>query len=115
MPLCFEVRINAGPATIVGQPDMSVLTACLTFVPAHNELEFRAGGLVSKGPHDNEHIEWMQQDFKVGDRVSIRVVEADVPSEPISRERRNPADSEREERAYYAHLKKKYEPDNSAA
>jgi hypothetical protein len=115
MPLCFEVRINDGPPTVTGQPGISVLSACLTFVSVRNDLEFRAGGLVSKGLHDNEHIEWLRQGLKVGDHVSIRVVDADLPSEPISRERRNPIDSEREERAYYEHLKNKYEPENSAA
>ena len=115
MPLCFEVRINGGPPTIMGQADISVLSACLTFVSARSELEFRAGGLVSNGPHNNEHIEWLQQDLKVGDEVSIRIVDSDSASVPVGRQRQDPAASEREERAYYERLKRKYESNSSVS
>jgi predicted RNA-binding protein with RPS1 domain len=115
MPICFEVRINDGPPTITGQSDISVLSACLTFVSARSELEFRAGGLVSNGPHDNEHIDWLQQDLKVGDEVSIRIVDSDSVSVPLGRQRQDPAASERKERAYYERLKRKYESNSSAS
>jgi hypothetical protein len=114
LPLCFEVRINDGPPTITGQAGINVLTSTLTFVSSRNELEFRVGGLASSGPHDNEFIEWLKQDLKVGDGISIRIVESDSPSAPVARERRNPIDSARQERAYYERLKKKYESDESA-
>src|SRR5262245_37407472 len=115
MPVCFEVRINGGPLTITGQADISVLSACLTFVSARSELEFRAGGLVSNAPHDNEHIDWLRQDLKIGDEVSIRIVDSDSVSVPLRRERQDPAASEREERAYYERLKRKYESNSSVS
>jgi|SRR5688572_22640998 len=112
MPLCFEVRINGGPPTIAGRAGISVLSSTLTYVSSRDELELRVGGLVSGAPHDNEFIEWVQQDLKVGDQVSVQIVDRDAPSAPVARERQEPADSEREERAYYERLKKKYEPES---
>jgi hypothetical protein len=113
--LCFEIRINDGPPTITGQVGINVLSATLTFVAARKELEFRAGGLISTGPHDNEHLGWLERDLAVGDQISIRIVESDSPSAPISRERMDPTFSEREERAYYNQLKKKYDSSASSS
>ena len=110
MPLCFEVRINDGPAVISGRAGISVLSSTLTFVSSSNELELRVGGLASAGTHDNEFLEWIKQDLKIGDRVSIRIVESDSLSAPIAVERDDPGDSERKERKYYEQLKKKFEP-----
>jgi hypothetical protein len=110
LALCFEITINDGSPVFAGLDDISVLSACLTFVSSRNELEFRAGGLVSKGRHDNEHLEWLQRALGPGDSISIRIVEAAVPSAPVSRARQDPAVSERQERAYYERLKERYEP-----
>ena len=92
MPLCFEVRINGGPPTIMGQADISVLSACLTFVSARSELEFRAGGLVSNGPHNNEYIEWcskisksvMKSQFELWTVIPCRYrLDANVRTQPL--------------------------------
>ena len=109
LALCFEITVNDGAPTLAGEYDISVLSADLTFVSARNELVLRAGGLNSKGRHDNEHIEWLNQRLRAGDVISIRIVENAVPSSPLSRERQDPADSERQEREYYERLKKRYE------
>jgi hypothetical protein len=111
MPLCFEVRINDESPLIAGLDDISVLLAAVSFASAHQDLDFRVGGLRSKGPHDNEHVEWIHRDLSVGDRISIQIVNSELPMEPVSRERRDPRESERDEREYYEQLKKKYEPE----
>jgi hypothetical protein len=90
VPLCFEVRINDGPAVISGRAGISVLSSTLTFISARNELEFRVGGLASAGSHDNQFIEWIKQDLKIGDQVSIRIVETNAVSDPIAVEREEP-------------------------
>jgi hypothetical protein len=109
LALCFEITINDGAPVLAGVDDISVLTTCLTFMSFRNELELRAGGLISKGRHDNEHLEWLQRTLRTGDSVSIRIVEGAVPSIPVSRERQDPMNSERQERAYYERLKQQYE------
>jgi hypothetical protein len=107
--ICFEVRINDGPPTITGHADVSVLTAMLTFVSSRNEVELRSGGLVSKGPYDNEHLKWLEQELHVGDIVTIRIVQSELPSAPLSHERQDPSAAETAERAYFERLKKKYD------
>lgn len=90
MPLCFEVRINDGPAVVSGRAGISVLSSTLTFISSSNELELRVGGLASAGSLDNEFIEWIKQDLKIGDQVSIRIVETNAVSDPIAIEREEP-------------------------
>jgi len=87
VPLCFEVRINDGPAVVSGRAGISVLSSTLTFISSRNELEFRVGGLDSASSRDNEFIEWIRQELKIGDQVSIRIVETNAVSEPIAVER----------------------------
>ena len=110
MALCFEITINDGAPVVAGVDDISFLSAGLTFVSAHNDLELRVGGLISKGRHDNEFVDWLVEKMRVGDRVLIRIVDNKVPAAPVSRKREEPTDSERLERAYYEELKARYEP-----
>ena len=93
MPLCFEVRINDGPAVISGRAGISVLSSTLTFISSRNELALRVGGLASASSRDNEFIEWINQDLKVGDQVSIRIVETNAVSDPIAVNREEPGRS----------------------
>lgn len=109
MSVCLEIRIDDAPPIVAGGDAARVLTACVTFVAARDELEFRAGGLIGHGEHDNEHLEWMLRQLRVGQVVSIRVVESDQPSEPERRERADPERDARAERQYYERLKKKFE------
>ena len=39
------------------------------------------GGLASAGTRQNEFLEWIKQDLKIGDQVSIRIVET-MPFRP---------------------------------
>ena len=110
MTLRFEVTVNDEAPIIAGGDDVSVLTSCLTLVPARGELELQAGGLVAGGPDGQEHVEWIQRALRPGDRVSIRVVDGGEPSAPVSRRRDDPRLAEERERAYYERLKQRYEP-----
>jgi len=44
-------------------------------------------GLTSRSQeHTDEHLRWLQQyDLKVGDRITIEIVETTTPSSPVSR------------------------------
>ena len=76
---------------------------------SHNEVEVRVGGLVSTSRHDNEHIDWLEQDLKLGDEILIRVIESVQPSPPTSRRREDPDVAKNQERQYYLDLKKRHE------
>lgn len=110
MPVCYAITVNEEPPVVAGGDLIDVLVATVTFVRERGELELHAGGLVSKADHDNEHIDWLRQNLRVGDRVVIKVVDSGDPLQSVKRERLDPGFSEREERRYYEQLKQKYEP-----
>lgn len=110
MALSFEITINDERPITAGAEDVSVLVATLTYSLAGQEIELRVGGLVSNGRYDNEDIEWLQRDARIGDRITIRILETAAPSLPASRTRRDPKFLEEEERKYYEQLKRRFEP-----
>lgn len=111
MAICFEVTINRSAPIVAGSDDINVLTACLTYVARHDELDIRVGGLISRGDHDGEHVDWLEHGLKRGDEIVIRVVESPEPSPPTRRKREDPEFAKEQERQYYELLKAKYESD----
>jgi hypothetical protein len=103
--MCFEVSVNAGTPVLAGSADATVLTAIVTFVREHAELELKVGGLLD----DRDHVDWVDRPLKQGDVVIIRIVDSDQPSQPIARHRPDPAVEAAREREYYEHLRCKYE------
>ena len=110
MPVCFAIRVNDGPEIVAGDSAANVLTTICTLNRDRGDLELEAGGLVSRADHDNEHIAWVDQALRLGDRVIIEVVDRTDTSVPLRRSRIDPEFSEREERRYFEQLKRKYEP-----
>jgi hypothetical protein len=115
MPICFEIRVDDASPVVAGGESVSVLTAGATLVAARGDLEFRAGGMIRRGDDDNEFLEWLRRPLRVGQVVSIDVVESDQPSEPERRERADPDHDARAEREYYEMRKRKYEPEGSTS
>ena len=109
MPLCFEITINRGAPIVAGIEDISVLTACVTYSASHQELEIRAGGLISKSRHDKEHLDRLEHGLKSGVEILIRIIESSQPSAPTGRRREDPELVRSRKRQYYEHLKRQYE------
>ena len=109
MAVCFEITINRGTPIVAGIENVSVLSACVTYVSRQDELELRVGGLISAGRHDGEHLEWLEHDLKRGDEIMIRVIESSQPSLPGARRREDPEFAKNQERQYYERLKAQYE------
>jgi hypothetical protein len=109
MPLCFEVTINDEPPVVAGLRDLKVLTAGLTFVSAREELDLHVGGMVDR----SDHVSWLEREMRRGDVVTIRIVDSEQTTEPATRTRRDPSIDAAQERAYYEHLRRKYEPEKS--
>jgi hypothetical protein len=72
LAVCFEITINNGVPVLAGLDDISVLSTTVTCVPSRNELELHVGGLVSLGPHDNEHLERLQQERAYSEQLRKR-------------------------------------------
>lgn len=89
----LQVRINDGEPVICGADDLGVISAGVTGVGVlgssskqvrtgeDKEFFLQSGGLTSRGDDvENEHLHWGRHDLKVGDKVTIQIVEADTAS-----------------------------------
>jgi hypothetical protein len=86
----LKVTINEEPTVTAGAEDLGVLNAIVgcggklgseTHPYRENEatyFNFQLGGLTRRAPGiSNQHVRWLQRwDLKVGDRVTIEIVEA---------------------------------------
>jgi hypothetical protein len=71
----------------------------------HNELSLSIGGLLSP---TEEHVKWKRLSLKVGDKVEVRIIEAEAIDAPKERFRRNSKQDERNAKAYAKGLAKQY-------
>jgi hypothetical protein len=108
MPLCFEVTINDELPIVAGFPDLKVLTAILTFVPAREELGLQVGGMLDR----SDHVTWLEREITRGDVVTVRIIDSDQTTEPATRKRTDPSIDAAQERAYYEHCGGSMSPRN---
>lgn len=92
--ICFALEVNGRRLALAGLPGFAVLNANLTWVqrkPQHaknlasKELQLHLGGLDSNGDVGGTHVNWVDQELAVGDRVVFEVVESDVSDPPKKR------------------------------
>ena len=112
--IAFKLSINGEYKCAAGVRDFGVLSAIITWVRRKpekardgkiikEELTADLGALDSKS---NEHLKWLSQRLRVGDRVSIEVVETKRADKPKRRYRDDPKVVERAKRRYFERLKK---------
>jgi hypothetical protein len=116
----LKVQINEDTPVTGGAKDLGVLSAILTcagklgpaIVPGRNDethdFTFRLGGLTSRAKGEvDEHLVWLEyRELKLGDRLTIQIVETDkVDAVCSGREAEEAAD---DERAYFEHCKQTY-------
>jgi hypothetical protein len=79
--IAFEVWVNGEKKCTAGVGDKGVLNAIMNG-PSHPHLS--VGGLSGE-----EHVRWLERngELKVGDEVTIRIVETDQIDEPVDRYR----------------------------
>lgn len=89
--LALEIRINGGEPMVVGADILMVQSRRFEARNQHSLLAF--------GADDSFHYKWLDKDMQNGDKVSIRVVEADKDriSPSLRKEKR---DRERIKRHY---------------
>ena len=85
------------------------MTAIVSFVADKDEIDLDVGGMVDR----SDHVKWLQRNMRRGDVVTIRIVDSDEAAEPTTWERVDPASDAARERAYYDHLRRKYEPEKA--
>jgi hypothetical protein len=94
----LKVRINDEQPIVAGAEDLVVLNAIVNCagklgVASHSprpsakqDFNFQLGGLTSRAPGiANEHVRWLERwDLKVGDRVTIEIIQADLADTIVS-------------------------------
>jgi hypothetical protein len=104
--IAFEVAVNGERLCTAGVGDEGVLTVMLTFVGSRQELDLDIGGLAR-----DTNLKWLVPRLpQVGDQILVRIVETEQPDEPSTREPGVRSFAEAQEREYYEHLKRKYDP-----
>jgi hypothetical protein len=114
--IAFTISLNGTEVCTAGVRDVGVLSAIVTWVrrrpknsrrgrATEEQLVFEVGGLDSDA---NEHLKWLSQRLRVGDRVAIDVIESESVDTPKRRHRDDPGMVEREKRRYFERLKKEY-------
>jgi flagellar basal body L-ring protein FlgH len=113
--LAFEIQINGKKRCTAGLGKPGVLTAALSWVlrtpegrrRQSEELNLGVCGLVSRSDED---LVWLQRAMRLGDEVTIRIVEvadADTPKKR-RRDRATPAQILRRRKAFLRRLAKEF-------
>ena len=110
--IAFEVSINGKKSTTAGIGDYGVLSAILSWVrrraDGSEEMTFDLGGLLSDD-QQTENLRWLSENLKVGDEVTIRIVDIAQVEPAIERHSRSAQADMEAERNYYQQLKDKFE------
>lgn len=110
VPLGFHVQLNEETPIRAGGDAISVLTAMLTYVASRHEIELRVGGLLAHHSSGREHVEWLQRELRVGDRIVLTVTDSPEVDPPAYRTQEGLELAEQMERKYYERLKARFEP-----
>jgi hypothetical protein len=117
--IALDIELNGKSLGIAGTSDLSVLNAMVNAVgklgpeskgARNNEEDFylklTVGGLTGREPpNKDEHLTWIRELLKIGDTVSVRVVEGVEAAPPVSA---NAVTNESDEARYFKWAKDFY-------
>ena len=121
--IAFEISIDGQRRCTAGVGDLGVLSVITSWVrrPSQNagagdvrgeqfeeELTLDVGGLMHDSDGANVNLKWLDQSLRVGQSMTVKVVNAATVDSPVSRQREDPAWAERRKREYYEQLKREY-------
>lgn len=106
--IAFVISLNGQQVGTIGVGDSGVLSAHVTWTGRPEEpgdLDLGIGGLDTR---TDEHIRWPRPpEIKVGDTVTIQVIEADTVDAPT--DRKTPAQLREEERAFLTEMEAEHQ------
>ena len=124
---CFEVSVNGERLCRAGVGEFGVLSAMTSWVRRRDpppsdvedwreeELVLDVGGLHAGGRGgDDEHRRWPGRPLKLGDVVTIQVIENETCDEPESRTTVVKREEAERQRQQYLRLKEKFETQGGA-
>jgi hypothetical protein len=72
------------------------------------ELTLDVGGIAHDPDGASVHLSWLRQPLKVGQRITVTVLETDVVDPPQKHVREDPVRAAQQKREYYERLKREY-------
>jgi hypothetical protein len=121
--IAFEISIDGQKKCTAGVSDLGVTSVIATWVGRvsrdpvsgqpipdrfEEELTLDAGGLAHDPDGASVHVRWLHQPLKVGQQITLAIVETQDADPPRSRVREDPTRAERQRREYYERLKREY-------
>ena len=96
----FEVRRNGKRLCVAGIDGACVLNAIVNHIARSNgppDLHVLVGGLISAS---GEHVIWRTTRLRVGDEITLKIVETDHVDKPRRRYRTDSKQNETKQKAY---------------
>ncbi len=72
------------------------------------ELTLEVGGLTHDPDGASVHVKWFRQPLRLGQQITLAIVETEAADPPQSREREDPTWAAQRKREYYERLKREY-------
>lgn len=108
--ICFDVYLNGEKLCRAGKTDLRVMTCILSWAKAEHELKLSVGGLSVLGSGGNAHSRWPEfSNLKIGDEISIKIVDADNPDEPADETIETPEWIQEQKRKYFESVRAEFE------
>ena len=119
--IAFEIAIEDRRMCTAGVAGEGVTSVIATWVrrPSHDpvteeplpghfeeELTLDVGGLTHDPDGSPVHLQWLRHPLKVGQRITLTVVETAEADPPQTRNREDPAVAAHQKRRYYERLKR---------
>jgi hypothetical protein len=124
--IAFEISIDGQRKCTAGVSDLGVTSVMANWVrrvardPAseqpipdrfEEELTLDVGGLTHDPDGGSVQVRWLRQPLKLGQQVTLAIVETEAADPPSTRERTDPKWAEQRKREYYERLKREYGED----
>jgi len=78
--LCFEIQLNGKKKLLAGHKDLSELGLSIDTLDEKAFLEVNAG--IYKGSSPPDYLFWDGVDFKVGDEITVKLLDSNEPDPP---------------------------------
>jgi hypothetical protein len=119
----FEIAIDGQRICTAAVGDLGVLSAVVSWVRRasressvgtenagrfEQQLTFHVGGLALDSDGAREDLTWLDQPLRLGQRISLTVVDTPETDPPQARHREDPAWADQRKREYYERLKREY-------
>jgi hypothetical protein len=119
--IAFEISVDGQRKCTAGVPGVGVTSVIANWVgrtsrdptsgqpvpgPIEEELTLDVGGLTRDADGASVFLNWLRQPLKIGQQITLTVVETEAADPPQSRNREDPAWAAQRKREYYERLRR---------